>query len=189
MRYALLIATVAAALAAPAALAGNGPGQEKKAQSRPAEVAPTLVSGPTPIAPADVPGGGIGTGAEAFSGGGNEPALSPACGACIETCWSGVARAGSADWSGHAYIYQHLYWCGNGAVVTYATVWQSYEQDGWYYINAAYGPWWSGGCAGCSNVRASGYIMWDWRTPIISVHTTGTSWLNSTMWAWGGVSF
>jgi hypothetical protein len=184
MRHALLIATLAAALAAPSALAGNGPGQEKKAPSRPGETVPTLVSGPTPIARAEIPDGGIATAAVSKDG-----LLSPNCGACIPTCWSAVTRAGSADWSGHAYIFQHLYWCGNGAVVTYATVWQSYEQDGWYYINGAYGPWWSGGCAGCSNVGASGYILWDWRTPIISVHTTGTSYLDTTVWAWGGVSF
>ena len=186
MRYAVLIGTVTAVLAASPALAGTGPGQEKKAPPSGVSVT-TLVSGPTPVAAPDVPQGGIALGSA--GGGAGKGAGTTSCGACIVTCWSGVARAGSADWSGHAWIFQHLYWCGNGAVVTYATVWQTYEQDGWYYINGAYGPWWSGGCTGCSNLRASGYILWDWRTPIVPVHTTGTSYLNSTMWAYGGVSF
>lgn len=186
MRYAVLIGTAAAVLAASPALAGNGPGQEKKAPPFAGAPSTTLVSGPTPIAAADIPAAAIavGGGVGAVKGAGTT-----SCGACIPTCWSAVARSGSADWSGHAWIFQYLYWCGNGAVVTYGAVSQSYEQDGWYYINGAYGPWWSGGCTGCSNLRASGYILWDWRTPLISVHTAGTSWLSSTMWAYGGVSF
>jgi hypothetical protein len=189
MRYALLIGALSAALAASPAVAGNGPGQEKKAPVFAGVPTTSLVSGPTRVAAADIPGGAALASGSAEGGAAVKGVATTSCGACILTCWSAVTRSGSADWSGHAWIFQYLYWCGNGAVVTYAQASQSYEQDGWYYINGAYGPWWSGGCTGCSNVRASGYILWDWRTPIISVHTTGTSWLNSTMWAYGGVTF
>ena len=59
MRYALLLAAVAAALAASPAFAGNGNGQDKKAPPPSAEPETTLVSGPTPIDPADVPAQGV----------------------------------------------------------------------------------------------------------------------------------
>src|SRR2546425_651384 len=78
---------------------------------------------------------------------------------------------------------------GNGAVITYATVWQSYDQAGWYTLTNAYGPWWSGGCAGCANVRASGYILWNWKAALVNVSHSGTTSLDTTMWAYGGVSF
>ena len=55
MRYALLLATLAAALVASPAFAGNGNGQDKKAPTPSGESQPTLVSGPTPIDPASVP--------------------------------------------------------------------------------------------------------------------------------------
>jgi hypothetical protein len=183
MRAIFCSVVLAAVLAAPSALAGNGNGQpDKQALPPPAETVTTLVSGPTPVSPADVPGGGTAFKPPAKSYGTD-------CGACIVQCWGATTRSGSSDWSGHAYIYQYLVWCGNGAVITYGQASQSYEQAGWYVLSAAYGPWWSGGCIGCSSLRASGYILWDWRTPLVSVHSSGTSWLNTTVWAWGGVSF
>jgi hypothetical protein len=192
MRYALLLTALVAALAAASsALADSGTGVAPDRRALPplGESVTTLVSGPTRIAPSDIPGGGVGS--VAGGGGVKGAAATPAafCGACIVTCWGATARNGPGDWSGHVYIYQHLYWCGNGAVVTYATASQTYEQEGWYSLSSAYGPWWSGGGAGSANVRASGYILWSWKTPLISISHSGTTYLNSTMWAYGAVTF
>jgi hypothetical protein len=175
----LLLALVVALLAAPAASAANGTGQDFQATGPPPATSETLVDGPTPaalppgVAKRQLPIGSV----------------TASCGACINTCWTGTARAGQSDWSGHVYIYQHLYWCGNGAVVTYASVWQSYEQDGWYRLDSTGGPWWSGGGIGQAYQRVSGNVLWEWYTPLVNFHTTGTSSLDSTMWAYGAVSF
>jgi hypothetical protein len=183
MRHALLLAAVVAAavLAAPAALAGNGNGQGGRPLDTPAPLPPALVDGPTRI---DPPAAVSEVGPAAKLG-----STTADCGACINTCWGATARGGVGDWSGHVYIYQYLRWCGNGAIVTWASASQSYEQAGWYKLDGSGGPWWSGGCIGCSNLRATGYVLWEWIPPLISFHQTGTSYLNSTMWAWGGVTF
>jgi hypothetical protein len=110
------------------------------------------------------------------------------CGACLVTCWSTTTRSGPSDFTGHAFIYQHLSWCGNGAQIVGAGVGQSYDQDGAYRITSSYGPSWSGGCVGCGSIRASGYIFWSWTTPILSLPQNGTSHLDSTMYAYGGFS-
>ena len=186
----IAVALSVAALAAPPALAGagkgGGPGGGNGQGGRtdtPVAIAPTVVSGPTRLAPRDYPAGA--DGAQAVDG-----AASPSgdCGACIVTCWAAATRAGSGGWSGHVYIYQHLTWCGNGAIVTYGSVWQSYEQSGWYVISGDGGPWWSGGCLGCGSLQATGYVLWNWTAPLIDVNHSGTTYLNSTMYAYGGVS-
>ena len=154
MRYALLLATLAAALAASPAFAGNGNGngQDKKAPTPSGESQPTLVSGPTPIDPASIPSEAT-AGTVALNG---AVPTTTSCGACMNTCWNATTRSGPSDWSGHVYIYQHLTWCGNGAAITYGSAWQSYDQSGWYTISSTYGPWFSGGCVGCYTLRASG---------------------------------
>lgn len=179
MRTAILFACLAAALAASPALAGNG--QEKKAQ--PVPIAPGLVEGPMRT----TPGTPVPAGAAAAPDGGMSTAGD--CGACLTSCWSAVARAGSADWSGHVYIFQHLSWCGNGARITSASAWQSFEQVGWYKINGTAGPYWVGGCVGCANATIFGAVYWDWSSPLINIHSAGTSNLSSTMWAYGAVTF
>ena len=90
---------------------------------------------------------------------------------------------------GHVFIYQHLYWCGNGVRVTYGSAWQSYSQSGSYRLDQTYGPWWSGGCIGCSSLRASGYILWTWNAPLISIPQSGTSHLDTTMYAYGVLAY
>lgn len=173
---------VVAAVAVPAASAGNPHDQRSPSAS-----VTTIVSGPTPVKPSAVPpatGAGIAEGTTT-----NAPAAAAAgCGACLNTCWTATTRSGPSDWSGAVFIYQHLYWCGNGAQVTYGSVYQTYWQSGWYRVDTAYGPWWSGGCIGCGSLRASGYILWDWNTPLIGLPSTGTSHLDSTVYAWGGLS-
>jgi hypothetical protein len=181
MRYGLLLASLLAALvAATSALAAPPAGDALPT----GEDLPALVSGPTRIAPSEVPGLGAGPvrGAGAAKG-------TAGFGGYLITCWAGTARSGSSDWSGHVYIYQHLYWCGNGAVVTYATASQTYEQAGWYTLTNYFGPWWSGGCAGCAYQRVSGYILWNWHTALVNISHSGTTNLDTTMWASGGVTF
>jgi hypothetical protein len=178
---AALGAALAAAVAVPAASAGN-----PHDQAQPSPSVTTLVSGPTPVRhgeqpPPDASGEGVTAG--------NAAATSGGCGACITTCWSATTRSGPSDWSGSVFIYQHLYWCGNGAAVSYASAWQSYSQSGSYRLDSTYGPWWSGGCIGCYTIRASGYILWSWSAPLVSIPTSGTSHLDSTMYAYGIVTY
>lgn len=175
----VLIALVIALAVAPAASAKN-----PHDQTEPSPSTTTIVQGPTVIPQSAVPSGGL----AAPTAGGAVPASS-SCGACIATCWSSTTRSGPSDYSGHVYIYQHLSWCGNGAQITNASVWQSYDQYGWYSLSNTYGPWWSGGCVGCPSIRASGYILWDWSSPLIGFHQSGTSHLDSVMYAYGGLSF
>jgi hypothetical protein len=110
------------------------------------------------------------------------------CGACINSCWAGTTRTGPSDWSGHAWIYHHFTWCGNGAWITYGSAWQSIDQYGWYTIDGQWGPWWSGGCLGCSNLQVQGYITWHNTIPLIGFNQSGTTWLTTTLWAWGSIN-
>ncbi|HEX3225629.1 MAG TPA: hypothetical protein VHQ89_05995 [Gaiellaceae bacterium] len=181
-RFAAVIAALGLipAAAASAAAAGN-----PHDQTQPSASVTTLVSGPTPIKAKDIPDapGGLKAGKAGAS------ALAGDCGACLVYCWGATTRSGPSDWSGSVFIYQHLYWCGNGAKVTYGSAWQSYSQSGSYRLDQTYGPWWSGGCIGCSSLRASGYILWNWNAPLISIPQSGTSHLDTTMYAWGVLSY
>jgi hypothetical protein len=180
----LAAAIVASALipaaAAAAASAGNPHGQ-----TQPSASVTALVSGPTPIKAGAIPDAPsslkLGIAGTAVSAGD--------CGACIQTCWGATTRSGPSDWSGSVFIYQHLYWCGNGVRVTYGSVWQSYSQSGSYRLDQTYGPWWSGGCIGCPSLRASGYILWNWNAPLISIPQSGTSHLDTTMYAYGVLAY
>jgi|GEM_PF-3342340 len=180
---AALGAALVAVVGVPAATAGN-----PHDQTQPSPSVTSLVSGPTPVRhgeqpPPDASGKGVtagDAGAASTSGG---------CGACITTCWTATTRSGPSDWSGSVFIYQHLYWCGNGAAVSYASAWQSYAQSGSYRLDSTYGPWWSGGCIGCYTIRASGYILWNWSAPLISIPSSGTSHLDSTVYAYGIVTY
>jgi hypothetical protein len=172
---------LAAVIAVPAASAGN-----PHDQAQPSPSVTTLVSGPTLVKQAP-PGDGASPG---ISAGTRGAALeSGGCGVCLTQCWTATTRSGPSDWSGSVFIYQHMYWCGNGYVVSYASVWQSYSQSGSYHLDNSYGPWWSGGCIGCSTIRASGYILWSWTAPLVSLPSTGTSHLDSTMYPYGIVVY
>jgi hypothetical protein len=175
------IAALAAAGTAPAAWAGN-----PHDQTQPSPSVSSIVSPPTIVkqhgAQSDRGGG------PAITAGTAGAAASGGCGVCLTQCWDATSRSGPSDWSGSVFIYQHLHWCGNGYVVSYATVWQSYSQSGSYRLDSTYGPWWSGGCIGCYTLRTSGYILWNWQAPLISLPTSGTSHLDSTMYAYGIVT-
>jgi hypothetical protein len=162
------LVVVPAGLAAPAPALGPG-----------ADVT-TIVAPPTPISPLLIPG------AKGPLAGAN---VQPAdCGACIVTCWGVSTRSGISDGSGHAWIWHHIVWCGNGAVITYAVPSQSLDQSGWYTIGQSSGPSWTAGCVGCSTIRASGWMLWNWSAPLISLHHSGTSHLDTTVTAWGSAS-
>ena len=177
MRKVLFVLAFALAVV-PAAAAKN-----PHDQTEPSPSVTTVISPPTKVAPGDLPAGSpIAPAATAATAAGG-------CGACINTCWSSTVRSGPGDWSGHVYIYQHLGWCGNGAQITAAGVSQTYDQAGWYQLQSAYGPWWSGGCVGCGSISASGYILWNWTAQLIGVSHSGTTNLTSTMTAYGGLSF
>jgi hypothetical protein len=178
----ILTATAAALLAAPLATAAPPPA--------PATATLEQVVAPHPISILQVPdvrkSGGVETGTKPGRGGSPGGGVSTAdCGACIVYCWGATWRAGFSDLSGHAYLYQHDYWCGNGAVVTYAQASQTYDQSGWFTILSVHGPWWSGGCIGCSYIMASGYMTWAESIPYLFT-STGTTWLNVGMYAYGG---
>ena len=190
MRKVLFTILLAAVVAVPAASAK--PSEPAPEPATPA-VAPVLVEAPHAISVLELPDvgrtGGIETGTRPGTAkhGGAAGTVDPlSCGACITTCWGVTGRNGPSDWSGHAYIYDHLNWCGNGAVVTYATSWQSYDQQGFFHIGSTYGPWWSGGGAGSSYVRSTGYMLWTEDIPIIGLAHNGTTWLSVTGYAYGG---
>src|SRR4051794_15455385 len=151
-------------------------------QTEPSPSTTTVVSGPSKVQPGDLPLGPTHAPVGAAT-------ATASCGACINTCWSATVRAGSGDWSGHVFRYQHLGWCGNGAQITAAGVSQTYDQSGWYQLQGGYGPWWSGGCVGCDSIAASGYILWSWTAQLIGVSHSGTSSVTSTMRAYGGLSY
>ena len=178
---AVIVASALVAVAAASAASAGNPHD----QTQPSASVTTLVSGPTPIKPSAIPAAAgalkLGTAGPAASAGD--------CGACIQTCWGATTRSGPSDWSGSVFIYQHLYWCGNGVRVTYGSAWQSYSQSGSYRLDQTYGPWWSGGCIGCSSLRASGYILWTWNAPLISIPQSGTSHLDTTMYAYGVLAY
>jgi len=184
-----LAAVIAASALVPAAAASAASAGNPHAQTQPSASVTTLVSGPTPIKPSAIPVAPTADGPALNAG--TAIAATPAgdCGACIQTCWGATTRSGPSDWSGSVFIYQHLYWCGNGIRVTYGSAWQSYSQNGSYRLDSTYGPWWSGGCIGCASLRASGYILWNWSPPLISIPQSGTSHLDTTMYAYGVLAY
>jgi hypothetical protein len=192
VRKVLFTILFAALVAVPAATAA--PPTEPTPEQAAAPVAtPTIVEAAHAISVLELPDlkrlGGVelGTrpGVTKRNGGGVDPL---SCGACINTCWSVVGRNGPSDWSGHAYIYDHVSWCGNGAQVTYSSAWQSYDQSGWFRIGNTYGPWNSGGCLGCASLRWSGYMLWSESIPVLGIEHNGTTWLNIYLTAYGASS-
>jgi len=180
-----LAAVIVASALIPAAAASAASAGNPHGQTQPSASVTTLVSGPTPIKASAIPDA-----PSSLKVGLAGPAVSAGdCGACIQTCWGATTRSGPSDWSGSVFIYQHLYWCGNGVRVTYGSVWQSYSQSGSYRLDQTYGPWWSGGCIGCPTLRASGYILWNWSAPLISIPQSGTSHLDTTMYAYGVLAY
>lgn len=185
MRKVLFTAVLAALVAVPAAVAAPGD------SAAPVD-AVVQVEATHPVSLLQLPdakkSGGVEIGVRPSHTGPKGGASADAsCGTCIVDCWGATWRVGPSDLSGHAYIYQHDYWCGNGSWVTYAQSSQTYDQSGWFQIGSTYGPWWSGGCIGCSYISASGYMTWSETIPNVFTNT-GTSWLTVAMYAYGSSS-
>jgi hypothetical protein len=183
-----LLALAAACGAAGTALAGNGNGGNPHEQSEPTPAVTEILS-KVRVDPAQVPGLG-----RPLRDGEQRINLTPApitaadCGACIEQCWYVMSRSGSSDWSGHAWIYQQVYWCGNGAWITSGSYGQWIDQSGWYEVTGQYGPWQVGGGVGAYDLTVAGYITWNWRSPFIGYNHSDTSWLHTTVYAYGGAN-
>ena len=102
--------------------------------------------------------------------GGPSPNASGPCGVCINTCWTTTYRAGASTSTGDYYENDSPVWCGNGSWITYADVtrhWQSVTM--WYSADGDSGPWFDGGCAGCSSIHFSLYGNFSWHPPILPV--------------------
>ena len=105
-------------------------------------------------------------------------ALSPSaagpCGACIVTCWTATFRSGDNTTTGSYWEYENPVWCGNGSWITYADVtrhWQYVSM--WYSADGEAGPWFDGGCVGCSSIHFTIYGYFSWHPPVFPVsHTT-----------------
>jgi hypothetical protein len=189
----VLFATFVLALLVAVPAAGAAPSSQPAPDPTAAPVsAPVIVEAPHAISVLQLPNiertGGVEIGTRPGStkrGGGVDPL---SCGACLNTCWSVTGRNGPSDWSGHAYIYTHVNWCGNGAQVTYAAAWPTYDQSGWFRIGSTYGPWFSGGCIGCGSLQTSAYMLWTESIPVLGIDHNGTTWLKLNLTAWGGSS-
>ncbi|HET8527694.1 MAG TPA: hypothetical protein VFL60_02195 [Gaiellaceae bacterium] len=194
MRKVLFAILFGVLLAAPAATAAPPGGPAPDPAADPVS-APALVEAPHAISVLQLVdarrtgaveiGTRPGTTRHVGGGGGVDPL---SCGACINTCWSVTGRNGPSDWSGHAYLYTHVNWCGNGAQVTYAAAWPTYDQTGWFRIGNTYGPWFSGGCLGCGSIRTSAYMLWTESIPVLGIDHNGTTWLNIDLTAYGASS-
>ena len=179
MRKVLIVLVVALALV-PAASAKN-----PHDQTEPSPSVPTVVSGPARLAPGLVPS----VDGTAPAPAGTATTASSGCGACIVQCWGTVTRNGPSDWSGHVWIYHRINWCGNGAQITSVLgAAQSFDQSGWYTLQGQFGPWWTSGCVGCGSLTMAGYMTWSWTAQLIGITHTGTTYLNTTLTAYGGVS-
>lgn len=172
MKSIIVIAVTAASLAVAGAAQAKPPAQPEPTHA----TTTTVVSGPTPVSPLTVPGGGLGAAGCAYQ--------------CFVECWTGQTRSGVSDWSGWALVKQSVEWCGDGYNLTYTSGSQDYDQGGFYHITSTAFLGWTGGCWGCGSRTLSGYIFWDWNPPpwMWLYSQSGTSHLDTTVYAWGGIS-
>jgi hypothetical protein len=107
--------------------------------------------------------------------------------ASVGGCWSGETRSGQSDVTGSEWIYHDLSWCSLGNMITSASVYQHVSASGYYSINQINGPHWNHGPTGYSSSTVNGSIVWQWHMPF-PLGTSGTSTLNSTIYAQGGLT-
>jgi hypothetical protein len=100
-------------------------------------------------------------------------ALGP-CGLCINTCWVTTFRTGDDTTTGSYWEYDNPVWCGNGSWITYADVSRHWQYVSiWYSADGEAGPWFDGGCVGCTSIHFTLYGYFSWHPPIWPVsHTT-----------------
>ena len=167
MKVLLFLTACASALvaAATAAAAAPQPGQDPFATSASMPFAIHEITAPQ-ARKLGVPAGSLpGTRSDRPS----TSALAP-CGMCINTCWTSTYRAGASTSTGDYFENDSPVWCGNGSWITYADVsrhWQSVTM--WYSADGDSGPWFDGGCAGCTSIHFSLYGNFSWHPPILPV--------------------
>jgi hypothetical protein len=172
----LLLLAASAAAAAPSAQA------KKPTPDEPVQVGAQVVVAPHAIPTPDGTGGAASIeGIDSVQG----------CGpySCYLRCYGATTRNGEDGWSGHAYIYHDLSWCGWGAggTIQWAGASQRYDFWGWFSFNYGQGPWWSGGCTeSCGSIRDSGYLVTTWTSPWLA--HTDTIYLHDTMYADGAIT-
>lgn len=112
------------------------------------------------------------------------------CGACINTCWTiNALHTGSNTSTGSYWENDQPIWCGNGAWITYSDIsrhWQSVSM--WYSADGESGPYYDGGCVGCTSIHFTLWGYTSWHPPIGPVsHTT----LRLAAWlqAYGSASY
>jgi hypothetical protein len=121
--------------------------------------------------------------------GGTSPNASGPCGACINTCWTATFRQGGNSSTGSYYENDNPVWCGNGSWITYADIsrhWQSVSM--WYSADGEAGPWFDGGCVGCTSIHFSLYGNFSWHPPILPV-SHSTVYLGVWLQAYGSAAY
>lgn len=112
------------------------------------------------------------------------------CGACINTCWVATGfRAGDDTTTGSYWENSNPVWCGNGAWITYADIsrhWQSVSM--WYSADGEAGPWFDGGCVGCSSIHFTVYGYFTWHPPFIPA-SHNTARLGIWLQAYGSAAY
>jgi hypothetical protein len=105
---------------------------------------------------------------------GPSPTAVGPCGLCINTCWTTTFHTGDNTTTGSYWENDSPVWCGNGSWITYADIgrhWQSVSM--WYSADGEAGPWFDGGCVGCSSIHFTIYGYFSWHPPIWPVsHST-----------------
>jgi hypothetical protein len=122
---------------------------------------------------------------------GGMPRTNGNCGACINTCWVVNAfHTGSNTSTGNYWENAEPVWCGNGAVITYADIsrhWQTTTM--WYSPDGEAGPWFDGGCVGCTSIHFTVFGYFSWHPAVISYVTHTTARLGVWLQAYGSAAY
>lgn len=96
------------------------------------------------------------------------------CGACINTCWTTTTRTGDDTSTGSYWLYDRPTWCGNGAWITYRNASTHFQTVSmWYSADGQAGPYWDGGCVGCTSTHFTLYGYFTWHPPVLPAsHST-----------------
>jgi hypothetical protein len=118
------------------------------------------------------------------------PSAATPCGLCINTCWVTTFHNGSNTTTGSYWENDNPVWCGNGSWITYADItrhWQSVSI--WYSADGEAGPWFDGGCVGCSSIHFTLYGYFTWHPPFGYPPSHSTVRLGVWMQAYGGAAY
>ena len=118
------------------------------------------------------------------------PSATTPCGSCINTCWTTTFHTGSNTTTGSYWENDNPVWCGNGSWITYADItrhWQSVSI--WYSADGEAGPWFDGGCVGCSSIHFTLYGYFTWHPPFGYPPSHTTVRLGVWMQAYGAAAY